>query len=133
MNITTAEIRKAVKDSIGHLGLQVYYAEDLPSGEITQERAVIVTSSDSFGNIWSTCLVTLSVCVPDLAPRVANLSRLNKLERIIQATFHDGYVGSKGDDDYCISLDKIGIEYDTQFKCHFVNAKLVFKTLNVKN
>lgn len=114
-------------------GMVVCYGEDLPDGELTEERAAIATSSGEPGKIWDGCIVSVSLCVPDLTNGVASLSRLSELESDALRMFIDGITGEWNGDHYLITLQKHGIEADTQMRCHYVALKLLFETLNIKN
>lgn len=132
MSITTADIRRIMYGILSQWGLPIHYKEDLPMGEITDERIIIVTSGEGYGKIWTTCIVTISICVPDPTPNVANLTKLDVYEKQSIKMFKDGMVGDYKGDNYVISLQKNGIEEDRQMKCHYVNLKLSFEVLNVK-
>lgn len=132
MSITTADIRRIMYGILSSWGLPIHYKEDLPMGEITDERIIIVTSGEGYGKIWTTCIVTISICVPDPTPNDANLTKLDVYEKQSIKMFKDGMVGDYKGDNYVISLQKNGIEEDRQMKCHYVNLKLSFEVLNVK-
>ena len=131
MKLTTTDIKKIVRRIVKPLNIDTYYSEDLPKGEITQERCVIATSSDKYGKVWADCIVTISLCVPDITTNVANLSRLSQLEKAAVEMLHSGIVGEYNDESYYIELTSNSIENDTQFKCHYVGIKLMFETLNI--
>lgn len=131
MKLTTSDIRIICKKIVGSLGIEVYIPEELPLGAIASDRAVIVTSSDDLGKYWGKCIVTLSIIVPDVCPKIANMSRLSSYERKVQELFVDGIAGEHGGDSYLIELQSIGIDNASDVKCHFVNAKLMFNILNV--
>lgn len=132
MNITTTDIRKIMRGILNSIGLPIYYKDDLPNEEIDNDRIIIVTSGEGYGKIWATTIVTTSICVPDPAPNVANLTRLSEYERISLSMFRDGIVGIYNGDNYSISLLKNGTDEDRQMKCHYVSLKLSFEVLNVK-
>lgn len=131
MRLTTSDIRIICKRLISSLGIEVCFPEELPLGAIASDRAVIVTSSDDLGKYWGKCIVTLSILVPDVCPKVANMSRLSDYEKRVQEMFVDGIAGEYGEDSYLIELQSIGIDNASDVKCHFVNAKLMFNVLNI--
>lgn len=131
MKLTTSDIRIICKRIVGSLGIEVCFPDELPVGAIASDRAVIVTSSDDLGKYWGKCIVTLSIMVPDVCPKVANMSKLSSYERNVQDMFVDGIAGEYGDDSYLIELQSIGIDNASDVRCHFVNAKLMFNVLNV--
>ena len=131
MKLTTSDIRIICKRIVGSLGIEVCFPEELPLGAIASDRAVIVASSDDLGKYWGKCIVSLSIMVPDVCPKVANMSKLSSYERKVQDIFVDGIAGEYGDDSYLIELQSIGIDNASDVRCHFVNAKLMFNVLNV--
>lgn len=131
MKLTTSDIRIICKKIVGSLGIEVCLPEELPLGAIASDRAVIVTSSDDLGKYWGKCIVTISIMVPDVCPKIANMSRLSSYESKVQEMFVDGIAGEYGGDSYLIELQSIGIDNASDVKCHFVNAKLMFNILNV--
>lgn len=133
MHLTTADIRRIMFRKLQAFGMDVCYGEDLPEGELTEEHAAIATSGSEAGKIWADCIVTISLCVPDLTSGVAALSRLAELEAIALQEYGDGVVGEWNDDHYLITLQRHAIEADKQMRCHYVSLKLLFETLNVKN
>ena len=133
MNITTTDIRKILYRTLSPFGLPILYKEDIPQGEITEDRIIVVTSDEGYGKIWATCIVTISICVPDPTPNEANLTKLSEYENTFVGLFRDGIVGSYNGDNYSIVLQNNGIDGDKQFRCHYVNLKLSFEVLNVKN
>lgn len=133
MHLTTTDIRRIMYRTLQVFGMEVCYGEDLPEGELTEERAAIATSSGEPGKIWEDCMVTISLCVPDLASGVAALTRLDELEKAALQLFADGITGEWNGNHYLISLQKHGVEADKQIRCHYVSIKVLFETLNVKN
>lgn len=133
MRLDTTDIRKIIRGYIVQFGMPVCYTEDLPDGELKEQRAVIATSSMDYGKIWASCIVTVSICVPDLQPNMADLTTLAKHEGKAVALFRDGIVGEYHGDSYSVSLKGNAIENDSSLRCHYVALKLVFETLNVIN
>lgn len=133
MHLTTADIRRIMRRTLLHFGMEVCYGEDLPKGELAEERAAIAMSNAKPGKIWDDCIVTISLCVPDIESGVASLTRLAELETEALQMFTDGIVGEWNEDHYFITLKHHGIEADAQMRCHYVSLKLLFETLNIKN
>lgn len=133
MQLTTADIRRILHRALKPLGMDICYAEDLPEGELTKERAAIAVSGSELGKVWADCIASISLCVPDLKNGTASLTRLGKLEKAALEIFSDGFADSYGVDNYLVSLQKHGIEKDAQMRCHYVSLKILFETLNVIN
>ena len=110
-------------------GIPVYRRGNIPTGEVTSERVVILPKGVVPNTYWRKCFVEVNLCVPDLSPNQANLMRLGVLENMA-AELLDGRVGRYDDEYYRYSISSIGIEDDSALKCHFVNVRILFEVLN---
>ena len=104
---------------------------DDPDYRLEMERIAIRTKSQIPGKYWKKGFVEVNLCVPDIEPDTANLIRLAELERKALKILDD-VVGSYDGTTYRYSIDSIGTEADTALKCHYVNVRILFETLNVK-
>lgn len=133
MNLTVTDIKIVMRGIAETLGLtNVVFPEEIPLGEISEERTVIATSKESMGKIWASCIVTMSVLVPDVGSGIANLSRIHSLEQSLLPEFREGMVGSRTGNDYSVTLQDISVEADAKLRCHYVCIKLMFEILNTK-
>lgn len=131
MKLTTSDIKLICMQLVRGVCAECYFPEDLPKGDITTDRAIIATSKNDIGKYWGKCIVTFSVIVPDVAPHIANLSKLSAYEKKVQNLFIDGIAGEHEGEGYLVELQSIGLDNASNIRCHFVNAKLMFNTLNV--
>lgn len=113
-------------------GIEVYQAGNIPDEhkELSSERVIIRTKSQSPEAIWKKGFVEVNLCVPDM-DEDANLIRLQELERKAQEVL-DEVVGEYDGSNYYYLIDSTGIEADTELRCHYVNVRILFHVLNVK-
>lgn len=129
--IVTTDIGNILYRDCRAFGIEVYQKGNIPSGEVTTERIIIRTKSQTPSKYWKKGFVEVNICVPDIEPNTADLIRLSELERRANVLLDDvtsSYDGST----YTYSIDSIGIEADTALKCHYVNVRVLFEVLNVK-
>lgn len=129
--IVTTDIGNILYPDCKAFGIEVYQKGNIPDGEVTTERVIILTKSQTPSKYWKKGFVEVNLCVPDVGPDTANLIRLAELEREAMKILDD-VVGSYDDTTYRYSIDSIGTEADTALKCHYVNVRILFEVLNVK-
>ena len=130
--IVTTDIANILYKDCKAFGIEVYQAGNIPDEhkELSSERVIIRTKSQSPETYWKKGFVEVNLCVPD-RDGDANLIRLQELERKAQEVLDevvDEYDGSN----YYYLIDTIGIEADTELRCHYVNVRILFQVLNVK-
>ena len=130
--IVTTDIANILYKDCKAFGIEVYQAGNIPDEhkELSSERVIIRTKSQSPETYWKKGFVEVNLCVPDMDGD-ANLIRLQELERKAQETL-DEVVGEYDGSNYYYLIDTIGIEADTELRCHYVNVRLLFQFLNVK-
>ena len=130
--IVTTDIANILYKDCKAFGIEVYQAGNIPDEhkELSSERVIIRTKSQSPETYWKKGFVEVNLCVPDMDGD-ANLIRLQELEREAQETL-DEVVGEYDGSNYYYLIDSIGIEADTDLRCHYVNVRLLFQVLNVK-
>lgn len=129
--IVTTDIGNILYRDCKALGIEVYQKGNIPDGEVTTERVIIRTKSQTPSKYWKKGFVEVNLCVPDVDIDTANLIRLAELEREAMKILDD-VVSSYDGTTYRYSIDSIGTEADTALKCHYVNVRLLFEVLNVK-
>ena len=130
--IVTTDIANILYKDCKAFGIEVYQAGNIPDEhkELSSERVIIRTKSQTPETYWKKGFVEVNLCVPDMDGD-ANLIRLQELERKAQEVLDevvDEYDGSN----YYYLIDTIGIEADTELRCHYVNVRILFQVLNVK-
>ena len=130
--IVTTDIANILYKDCKAFGIEVYQAGNIPDEykELSSERVIIRTKSQSPETIWKKGFVEVNLCVPDMDGD-ANLVRLQELERKAQEVL-DEVVGEYDGSNYYYLIDSIGIEADAELRCHYVNVRILFQVLNVK-
>lgn len=128
--IVTTDIGNILYRDCKAFGIEVYQKGNISAGEVTTERVIIRTKSQSPETYWKKGFVEVNLCVPDTQPDVANLIRLGELERQAMTILRSS--GSYDGSFYRYSIENIGTEADTALKCHYVNVRILFEVLNVK-
>lgn len=128
--IVTTDIANILYQDCKAFGIEVCQKGNIPDGEVTTERVIIRTKSQTPSKYWKKGFVEVNLCVPDIEPDTANLIRLAELEREAMKILDD-VVSSYDGTTYRYSIDSIGTEADTALKCHYVNVRLLFEVLNV--
>jgi hypothetical protein len=129
--IVTTDIANILYRDCKAFGIEVYQSGNIPDEdkELSSERVIIRTKTQSPETYWKKGFVEVNLCVPDLGGK-ANLIRLQELERKAQEVLDD-VVGEYDGSSYYYSIDSIGTEADTALKCHYVNVRILFQVLNV--
>ena len=128
--ITATDIANILCKDCAAFGIKCYQGDNVPTGEITVERIVVHSKSQTPEKIWRKSFPEINICVPDSKGK-AQLVRLNELDRLAE-TILDGVVGQYDGSNYSYSISSKGVESDTQMKCHYVNVRILFEVLNVK-
>lgn len=130
--IVTTDIANILSKDCKAFGIEVYQAGNIPDEhkKLSSERVIVRTKSQSPEAIWKKGFVEVNLCVPNMDGD-ANLIRLQELERKAQEVL-DEVVGEYDGSNYYYLIDSIGIEADTELRCHYVNVRLLFQVLNVK-
>ena len=122
--IVTTDIANILYRDCKAFGIEVYQSGNIPDEdkELSSERVIIRTKTQSPETYWKKGFVEVNLCVPDLGGK-ANLIRLQELERKAQEVLDD----VAGEDDgacYFNSIDFIGTEADTALKWHYENVRI---------
>ena len=130
--IVTTDIANILYKDCKAFGIEVYQAGNIPDEhkELSSERVIIRTKSQSPETYWKKGFMEVNLCVPDMDGD-ANLIRLQELERKAQEVL-DNRVGKFDGSVYRYSVYSIGTEEDAELKCHYVNVRVLFEVLNVK-
>ena len=112
-------------------GIDTYRKGNIPSGEVKKERIVIIPKKPSSETYWKKSFIEVNFCVPNLKNGKADLIRLAELEKIGNRALDKTslYDGTR----YSYSIESSSIEEDRDLKFHYVNFRVLFKVLNVKN
>ena len=129
--ITTSDIVDILYKDFSSFGKEIYRKGNIPSGVVKKERVVILPKDQTPETYWKKSFVEVNICVPDLKEGVANLSRLQEIERRVVAEC-SSRVGEFKDSHYSYGISSVtGLNKDSDMKCHYVNVRLFFEVLIV--
>lgn len=105
-------------------------SDEIPNGEVTDERIVIHVKRQAPGTYWRKSLNEVNI----LVPRIQNRPDRIRCEQLEQETMEklDGVTGSYNGAHYLYSVESIGTDADDALDCECVNARILFEVLNVK-
>jgi len=135
--ITKADIENILLDVCEPLGITDVSVEpptldDKTGDGLQKEMLEIFVKKESDGQRWLPRFVDVNVCVPDFTSGRQNAPRLEALERIAGGLFGKAYIsGILNGSRYRFKRESIGIEQDKPLKCHYVNVRILFETINV--
>ncbi len=127
--ITTTDTANIIYTACKAFGMPVYQGGNVPDGLVGSEgRIVIHAKEQSSESYWKKNFIEVNFFIPDTQQGKADLVRLNQTERHaakeLTATGRwDGTV-------YRYSPASISIAGNETLKCHYVNVRLLFKSLN---
>lgn len=132
--ITTSDIADILYEKCAEaFGMRVYRRGNIPEGLVKEERVVILPKDQSPETYWRKSFVEVNICVPDIKKGVADIARLQELERKAVLVFKDAS-GESDSSHYAYSINSIsGMNRDEGLGCHYVNVRLLFEILNVMN
>lgn len=130
--IVTTDIQTILYKDAQKLGISKIYKDGaVPDGDAKYEKVVILANSLEPGTYWKVGFVHVNICVPYLDKKgTANLQRLNELERKASKILSSTSVFD--DTPYSYEVDTTRIEDGRDLKCHYVNVRILFQVLNVK-
>ena len=129
--ITTSDIVDILYGVCAPFEIDVFRKGYIPDGEVTRERIVIIPKDQTTETYWRKCFIEVNICVPDIGDGIADLNRLQELERLARRIFLSA-AGEYDDSYYAYSISSInGVIKDDNLKCHYVNVRLLFEVLNV--
>ena len=106
---------------------RIFVTDDIPEGIVTEQRITVHVKQLSIETYFNNCFVEVNWCVPDIGGS-PNFSFLNEAEHrlmVLEAT------GEYDDTTYSYELESMQI-LKSDLKCHYVNARYLFKILNVR-
>lgn len=135
--ITPTTIGRILSRDCKALGITSIYvvwpgddSDEIPTGEVKDERIVIIPKSQGPGTYWRKSFNEVNILVPRIANR-PNRIRLEELEQQAM-TLLDDAVGHYANITYSYSVQSIGPKTDDSLHCEYVNVRILFEVLNVK-
>lgn len=130
--ITSSDIADILYRDCGALGLPVErFGNTTTQHQITSERVVIHAKElDSQQGTWCKCFVEVNILVPDDTNGKAAITRLGELERMARKHLHQ--VGTYDGTVYSYNVASTTILQEEKHQAHYVNTRVLFRVLNVK-
>jgi hypothetical protein len=135
--ITKADIENIILDVCEPLGITDVTTEpptldDKTGDGLKGEKLEIFVKKEGDGTRWLPRFVDVNVCIPDFTSGLQNAPRLEAVEKIAGGLFDKAYASGIMDGSrYRFKRESIGIEQDKPLKCHYVNVRVLFETINV--
>ena len=135
--ITKADIENIILEVCEPLGITNVSTEppildDKPGDGLKKEMLEIFVKKESDGKRWLPRFVDVNICIPDYKSGLQDAGRLADVERIALGLFLKTYTSAiYNGTRYRFKRDSIGIEQDKPIKCHYVNVRILFETINV--
>lgn len=129
--ITTSDIADILFEACASFGIEDMYRKGfIPEGAVSSERVVILPKNQTTATYWKKGFVEINLCVPNITEGVADIARLQELERQAMDVL-DGRTGEYDSSHYRFGVESIeGVLRDDDTKCHFVNVRILFEVLN---
>lgn len=127
--ITTGDIATILVKDLMPLGIMTYKKGAVPEGKVLTERITVIPKEPKPTPFWIKSFVEVNFYVPDVNG-LANTRRLTELERLASGLRS---VSSFDGSAYRYKVYSTNQEKDSVLECHFVNIKILFEILNVKN
>lgn len=135
--ITKADIENILLDVCEPFGITDVTTEpptldDKTGDGLSKEMLEIFVKKEGDGKLWLPRFADVNVCIPDFKSGRQNAPRLEEVERIAGQLFPKTYASGVLDGSrYRFKRDSIGIEQDKPLRCHYVNVRILFETINV--
>lgn len=130
--ITPADIANIIYAECHTFGTKRYPDGKTHKGEVDNEFIIIHSKRQLEGDKWDSSIVEVNFFLPNLPSGDANTIRIEEIERRAKSFFVKYRTGVFDGIRYRYYRESIGREYDEELRCHYVNVRLVFETINVK-
>lgn len=128
--ITTTDTANILYGICQVFGMPVFQEGNIDKGKIGSDgRVVIHVKEQTSESTWKKGFAEINLIVPDLRDGVANLIKLNELERRAHTVLN--VVGRHDGITYKSTVASTVIMESESFDAHFVNVKVLFRVMNV--
>lgn len=128
--ITTTDIANILYKECKAFGIPIYQNGNIPMGEIKEPRITIHVKQMTTEDYWHKGFAEVNISVPNIEDK-ADLITLQSYERMAWQLF-ERHSAEYDDTRYRISTEGIEVLEDGDFKCHYVNVRVLYEVLNVK-
>lgn len=131
--IVSTDIANILYKASMPVGMPVFQEGNITeSGVVGPEGRVVVHVRElTPETYWHKMFAEVNFFVADLPSRNADLIRLNYIERLARKTL-DGVAGTCDGTPYVFSVHSTSIMASEELHAHYVNVKVLFKSLNTK-
>lgn len=129
--IGTTDIANLLYKACTKKGIEVYQYGNIPRGEVTTPRVTIHVKSGSDETWWRKGFAEVNFNIPDLEDGTADLITLGEYERDAWKLLK--FTDVFDDTTFQFKVSSTEVMQDTQFKCHYVNARVLYRVINVIN
>lgn len=132
--MTTGDMANTIAIKCKEFGIrEVVQGDCIPeTGEIKDERIVIIPKQRSNGRIWNSTPVEVNILTPNLRNSIINAKRLNEIEHMAMGIFSHRQTGEHDGTPYRYTFTSIGRINSATLRCGWINVKISFETLNTK-
>lgn len=128
--ITTTDIANILYRVCQAFRMPVYQEGNIDKGKIDKKgRVVIHVKEQTSETKWKKSFVEINLFAPDIKDGIADLIRLNELERRAHTILN--VVGSYDGITYKSSIASTVVLEEKTLDAHFVNVKVLFRAINV--
>lgn len=127
--ITTSEAGNILYTECSKFGPECYQTLNLPQGEVSDERIVVIPKPRQEGTYWHKSFCEVNWLVPDLPGATADMARLEEVERAMMQGLHGN--GRHDGTPYRFKAIATSVLAAGELKCHFVNARVAFESMNI--
>lgn len=124
----TEEVIILALEGLGYPLGNIYTSWDFPEG--VTERIVIHAKQQTRGTYFYKGFVEVNYVVPDILGK-ADHAKLQEVEETLIDAFRYDTVGTYKGETYRYGLESERILYEENSEYHYVNARLLFETLNI--
>lgn len=103
---------------------------EIPSGEVNCERTIIHIKEQTPGTYWRKSFNEVNIFVPRIQNRPDRI-RCEEIEMLVMEHL-DGVIDQYHGLTYLYSVSSIGTMTDEKLNCEYVNVKILFEVLNIK-
>lgn len=116
-------------DCRANFGDMVFQTLNAPTGELEDERIVVIPKTQQPGPIWIKNYIEVNWLVPDLPDGKPDMVRLHDIERHMRRVLIS--CGMYDATPYRYRVENTDIRADKNLNAHYANARVLFQTMNI--
>lgn len=127
--ITTTDAVNIIFRDCQVFDIPTFQDGNIPQGIVDSERIVIHGKEQTSEATWKKCFIEVNFFVPDVSENVANLIRLNAVERMAIRRLKG--MGKYDGVPYRYNVATTYLLQEQTLKAHYINVKILFRVLNI--